>query len=72
MEEQKNEDAGGGPEKKKSAFRTNADILLSLFIMIKTHKKWWLLPFLLVLGFLSLFVTMTGNQSILPAIYALF
>ena len=59
-------------EKPRSAFRVNMDIIWALFIMIRTHKKWWLLPLLLVLAFLSLFVGLSGNQSILPAIYALF
>ncbi len=59
-------------EKKKSRLQTNWELLLMLFIMIKENKKWWLLPFLFVLGFLSLFISLTGNQSILPAIYALF
>ncbi len=64
---------------KKSSFKKsvtrlkkNQDILFSLFILIKEQKKWWLLPLLLILAFLGLFVSLTGNQSILPAIYALF
>lgn len=59
-------------KKDKSDIKSNYDILLSLFILIKTHKKWWLLPFLLVLAFLGLFISLTGNHSVLPAIYALF
>ena len=59
-------------DKKKSRFESNKELLIMLFILIKENKKWWLLPFLVVLIFLSLFVSLTGNQSILPAIYALF
>lgn len=55
-----------------SRMRENFEFLLGLFILIKTNKKWFLLPFLLVLALLSVFISLTGNQSILPAIYALF
>lgn len=51
---------------------SNKDLLIYFFVQIKRYRKWWLLPFLLVLAFLALFVSLTGNSSILPAIYALF
>lgn len=57
---------------KKSRFKSTIKLLVELFILIKVHKKWWLLPLLLVLAFLSIFISLSGNQSILPAIYALF
>ncbi len=53
-------------------FESNKDLIIYLFLLIKENKKWWLLPLLLVLGFLGLFIGLTGNQSILPAIYAFF
>lgn len=53
-------------------FENNREVLLFLFIMIKENKKWWLLPMLAVLAILSLFASLTGNASVLPAIYALF
>lgn len=56
-----------GPE-----IKSNWDLLVLLFLKIKQARKWWLLPFLLLLAFLGLFVSLTGNQSVLPAIYALF
>ncbi len=59
-------------EKKLPAFENNRDLLLFLYVLIKQNRKWWLLPFLFVLGILSLFVSLTGNTSLLPAIYALF
>jgi len=59
-------------KKLSGRLKSNKDLLIQLFILIKENKKWWLLPLLLVLVFLSLFVSLTGNQSILPAIYALF
>jgi len=57
---------------KKSRFKSTLKLLVELFVLIKVHKKWWLLPLLLVLAFLSIFISLSGNQSILPAIYALF
>jgi len=60
------------PDIKKTHFANNKKLLVSLFILIKENKKWWLLPFLLILVILGIFVSLTGNQSILPAIYALF
>ncbi len=53
-------------------FTSNRELLLFLFLMIRENKKWWLLPLLFVLTILSMFVSLTGNASILPAIYALF
>ena len=53
-------------------FKNNRELLLYLFLMIRENRKWWLLPWLLVLGVLSIFVSLTGNASLLPAIYALF
>ncbi len=53
-------------------FESNRDLLLYLFLRIRESKKYYLIPFWLVLGFLGLFLTLTGNSSILPAIYAIF
>jgi len=60
------------PRMRKSKISSNRELLIELFLMIKEHKKWWLLPLLFVLAFLSIFVNLAGNSSILPAIYALF
>ena len=61
------------PERlKHKKINSNKELLIELFLMIKEHKKWWLLPLLMVLAFLSIFVNLAGNSSILPAIYALF
>ncbi|MGE0268511.1 MAG: DUF5989 family protein [Candidatus Omnitrophota bacterium] len=70
MNEEKKNDLK--PKRKKSKISSNKDLLIELFLMIKEHKKWWLLPLLFVLAFLSIFVNLAGNSSILPAIYALF
>lgn len=58
--------------KKNNRLVTNFKILYELFIMIIKKKKYWLLPLLLVLGFLGLFISFAGNSSVLPIIYALF
>jgi uncharacterized membrane protein len=52
--------------------KENNKLIISLYFLIKENKKWWLLPLLVVLAFLGLFIGLSGNQSILPAIYALF
>ncbi|MFA5260517.1 MAG: DUF5989 family protein [Candidatus Omnitrophota bacterium] len=57
---------------KKSRIKSNIGLLKELLLLIMINKKWWLLPLLFILAFLSMFVSLTGNQSILPAIYALF
>jgi hypothetical protein len=57
---------------KKDQPRSNWDLIKMLFILIINNKKWWLLPLLLVLALLGVFVSVTGNTSVLPAIYALF
>lgn len=57
---------------KKSRLRANYELLKELLFLIILYKKWWLLPLFLVLSFLSLFIGLSGDQSILPAIYALF
>lgn len=56
----------------KERTRKNNELIIQLFLLIKENKKWWLLPMLAVLALLGLFTGMSGNQSILPAIYALF
>ncbi|HPM76688.1 MAG TPA: DUF5989 family protein [bacterium] len=53
-------------------FKNNRELLLFLFIAIRENRKWWLLPLLFVLAILSVFVSLTGNTTLLPAIYALF
>ncbi|MDD5568012.1 MAG: DUF5989 family protein [Candidatus Omnitrophota bacterium] len=59
-------------QNKKPKFSSNLELLKALFLLIKLNKKWWLLPLLAILAFLGLFISLTGNQSVLPAIYALF
>ncbi len=53
-------------------FKNNREVLWFLFLTIKENRKWWLFPLFIVLAFLSIFVSLTGNSAMLPAIYALF
>lgn len=59
-------------DEKKKELKSTSDLLLYMFVRIKTTGKWWLLPLLVFLAFLSIFVRLSSNSSILPAIYALF
>jgi len=52
--------------------KTNNKMLHEIFLLIKKNKKWWLMPIFFVFAILSLFITLAGGSSILPAIYALF
>jgi len=56
----------------KGRLRTNFTVLYQLFVLIVKNKKWWLLPLLMVIAFLGLFISLAGNSSVLPIIYALF
>ncbi len=56
----------------KSRLGQNYEIIKLLFKYIKENKKWWLIPFLIVLAFFGIFVSFVGNSSVMPLIYALF
>lgn len=56
----------------KKSFDENKKLLIEIYNMIKTNKKWWLMPIFFVFAFLTLFLTLAGGGSVLPAIYALF
>lgn len=58
--------------KKIEEVKNRLELLILLFIMIKERRKWWLLPFLLLLAILSLFINIFNSQPILPAIYTFF
>lgn len=57
---------------KTPVIHNRRELLLFLFLRIRETGKWWLYPILIVIAILTLFVTLTGNSSILPAIYAFF
>ena len=52
--------------------KESKSILLEIYSMIKENKKWWLMPIFIVFAVLTLFLTLVGGGSVLPAIYALF
>lgn len=56
----------------RQRLKENFEILGEIWELIKLHKRWALLPVFLVLAVLSLFITLAGGSSVLPAIYALF
>ena len=56
----------------KSRLRQNYEIIKLLSKYIMENKKWWLIPFLLVLAFFGLFISFVGNSSVMPILYALF
>ena len=58
--------------KKGKPFKSNWELIKALLMLIIVNKKWYLLPLLIILALLGLFITLTGNHSVLPAIYALF
>jgi hypothetical protein len=56
----------------KERLKENHSVMRDIFQLLKENKKWWLLPFFIVLFLVSLFGVLVGGSSILPAIYALF
>ena len=56
----------------KQRLKANWEILREIYALIKLHKRWALMPVFIVLAVLSLFITLAGGSSVLPAIYALF
>ncbi len=46
--------------------------LKEIWTLIVKNKKWWLLPFFLVLCLFAVTLAVVGGGAILPAIYAIF
>lgn len=65
-------DEGTRPGPMTPKFRNNRELLFYLLLLIRDNRKWWLLPMWLVLALLGVFISLTGNHAMLPAIYALF
>ncbi len=57
-------------------FLKNASSRLSIFAelwaFMRTRKKWWLGPIIVVLVFLSLVIVLTEGSALAPFIYSLF
>ena len=58
--------------KNKGRLRQNYEVIKVLFKFIMENKKWWLIPFVLILALFGLFVSFVGNSSVMPLLYALF
>ena len=58
--------------KGKSRLRQNYEIIKLLFNYVKENKKWWLIPFILVLAFFGIFISFVGSSSVMLILYALF
>jgi Family of unknown function (DUF5989) len=48
------------------------DFLKELFLFLRTRKKMWLLPLLIILGLLSVLIILSGTSALAPFIYSLF
>jgi len=48
------------------------EFLSELFLFLKTRKKFWLLPLLLMLLLLTVLVILTSVPALAPFIYTLF
>ncbi|MAF77300.1 MAG: hypothetical protein CME63_10665 [Halobacteriovoraceae bacterium] len=46
--------------------------LKEVWTLIVKNKKWWLIPFFILLCMFALMVALVGGGAILPAIYAIF
>jgi hypothetical protein len=49
-----------------------ASILKELWDFMKTRKRWWLLPIVVMLVLLGLLIVLTEGSAIAPFIYTLF
>ena len=47
-------------------------ILLEFWDFLKTRKKWWLAPIIILLVLFSALIVLTEGSAIAPFIYALF
>lgn len=49
-----------------------ASILKELWDFMKTRKRWWLLPIVVMLIMLGLLIVLTEGSALAPFIYTLF
>ncbi len=47
-------------------------ILKEYFSFLKAHKKWWLLPIVMILVLLGLIIVLAQGTALAPFIYTLF
>jgi len=48
------------------------DFLRDLWNFLKTRKKWWLAPLIIVLILLGVLIVLGGSSALAPFIYTLF
>lgn len=48
------------------------EFLKELLIFLKTRKKYWLIPLIILLLFLSLIIVFAGGSALAPFIYTIF
>lgn len=48
------------------------EFLKELLLFLKTRKKYWLIPLIMLLLFLSLVIVLTGGSALAPFIYTIF
>jgi hypothetical protein len=48
------------------------EFLKELFLFLKTRKKYWLVPLILILLLMGALIVITGGSALAPFIYSLF
>jgi competence protein ComGC len=48
------------------------ELIRDLYDFLKTRKKFWLIPLILILLFFSILIVLSGGSAIAPFIYTLF
>lgn len=48
------------------------DIAKEYLVFLKTHKKWWLLPIVVILVLLGALIVLAQGSALAPFIYTLF
>ena len=50
----------------------NASIILEFWDFLKTRKKWWLGPIVLIMALMGFLIVFTQGSAVAPFIYTLF
>lgn len=48
------------------------EILKEFYLFLRTRKKYWMLPLLIVLLLISILVVLTAGSALAPFIYSIF
>ena len=57
---------------KKSDPDSKLSIILEFWDFLKTSKKWWLAPIVLIMLLMGLLIVLTEGSAVAPFIYTLF